>query len=449
MKILLVKKTSGIGGVQTFMLSLASFYKSEGHDCELFFFRRGATEQQLSSTDVTVHVGNLEKCLRLIKTKGFDVVHVNDSDWELGISAARTFGTKLIVTCHGWVERGKMTYGWTSANCDAYVACCRWIRDELKQFIDLPIQTILNGIDTNLFKPREKSPETSSRPICAWVGRGTDVEFKRLDKLADIAPALFRAGIRLWLIEPFGPEEVAKFIPNAVRKLRPIVEFWGGVPSNQMPQIYQDVAASEGCVLSTSSKEGLPLSLLEAQACGCLVIGPDVAGVNECVNPEQGGVLYPFEMGAEQVAEIVIGTLSDKVKLNHQSQKSTRYVRSRFTLERMARAYLDTYNEAPYASGGAFFTRMSARLRLSPLLHWREYVDQRWKIGRLQYELSKKFAESDERELAACAALASLSTSPTIYVKPKRVAHLFKTQLSLKRFQDIGKEGPLSFWKRR
>lgn len=429
MKILLVKKTSGIGGVQTFMLSLASFYQSKGHDCELFFFRRGATEQQLSLTNTAVHIGNLEDCLRLIKTKGFDVVHVNDSDWELGISAARSVGAKLIVTCHGWIQQGKWTYGWTSVNCDAYIACSEWIRNELKYFTDLPIRTILNGIDINLFKPGEKSAATS-RPICAWIGRGTDVQFKRLDKLAEIAPALFRAGIRLWLIEPYGPDEVAKVIPDAVRALRPIIEFWGGVSSDQMPKMYQAITASEGCVISTSSKEGLPLTLLEAQACGCLVISPDVAGINECVKPEHGGVLYPFEMEAEQVAEVVIGILSDKEKLNRQSQESSRYVRAQFTLERMAQEYLNIYNEAPYPIGGALFTKIPARLRLSPLLHWEEYVDQRWRIGCLQYELSKKFAESGERELAACAARASLITSPTIYIKPKRLAHLFKTQLS-------------------
>ncbi|MEJ7616718.1 MAG: glycosyltransferase family 4 protein [Pyrinomonadaceae bacterium] len=427
MKILLVKKTSGVGGVQIFMSSLASFYQSQGHHCELFFFSHGRTEEFFPS-NVTAHFGDLEDCLRLIKAKRFDVVHANDGDWKIGISATRNFGAKLILTAHGCVKPGRWTYGWTSANCDAYVACSTGVRNELKDFTDVPIRTVLNGVDVNVFKPTEK-PATALQPICGWVGRGIDVEYKRLDKLAVIAPMLYRAGIRLWLIEPNGPDEVAKVIPEAVSALLPIVEFWGGVPVDQMPEMYQAIAASGGGVISTSSSEGLPLALLEAQACGCTVIGPDVAGVNECVNPEHGGVLYPSEMEAEQLASLVIATLSDKEKMAWRGKQGSQYVRARFSLEKMAREYLSIYNEAPYPVRGGFLTRLSARLRLSPLFHWKAYVDQRWPIGRLQYELSQKFVKKGESELAAGAARASLTTSPTIYVKPGRAAHFLRTQL--------------------
>jgi glycosyltransferase involved in cell wall biosynthesis len=428
MKILMVKKTGGVGGIQSFMLSLASQYPAQGHHCELFFFERGPTEQFIP-TRIPAHFGNLADCLRLIKTKRFDVVHANDGDWEMGISAARHLGVKLIVTSHGWVKPGTWTYGWTSDNCDAYTACSDWVRNKLEGFTDLSIKAVLNGVDLGLFRPQEEMIAAGPPPICAWVGRGTDVEFKRLDKFAEIAPLLAQAGLRLWLIEPNGPDEVAKVLPEAVSALRPVVEFWGGVPGHRMPHIYQSIAASGGAVVSTSSREGLPLTLLEAQACGCPVIGPDVFGVNECVRPQSGGLLYSPSLGAKQLADLVITNLFDGEKMKWRGRQCSQFVRAQFGLERMAREYLAIYKEAPYHARDNLFSLKSARLRLSPLLHWNAYLDQRWRVGRLQYETSQNLSKEGEAKLASLTARAAFVTSPTIFLKPARAAHLFKNSI--------------------
>ncbi len=407
-----------MGGVETLMLALAPIYKSEGYHCEIFFFKHGPMEKYLP-VDCTIHFGDLPDLLRLIDSKGFDVVHANSTDWDLGVSAVRNMGAKLVVTAHGWIVPT-----WTSANCDAFVGCSKWLADDQQPLTDLPAKVVLNGVDVDKFKPNENTAATSP-PIVAWVGRGTAVEQKRIDKFAAIAPALRRAGVQIRLVESYGAEKVAKVAPKAARALLPVVDFWRAVHREDMPGFYQEVAASGGCVVSTSSFEGLPMTLLEAQACGCPVIAPDVLGVNECVDPAYGSVLYEFQMQPEQLASLVLETLNDTKQMEWRRKTCVPYVREQFSMKRMAQQYLRIYREAPY-SRRKNLANIQARARLSPFLNWGDYVAYRWSPGNDQYEASRKLAELGEWKLASALARTALTTCPTLFVKPKRLTHLIK-----------------------
>lgn len=417
MRVLLVNKVCNVGGLESFSVALAQELRRGGHECELFFFARGPMEQYLPA-DCVAHFGGLGDCLRLVRTRGFEIVHVGCADYELGISAVRELGAKLIVTSHGGVSPV-----WTSATCDAFVGCASWLAEAQQPLTDLPVQVVLNGIDTDRFKP---APSTApAQPIVAWAGRGVELQHKRIDKLAAIAPALQRAGVHLWLAEPYGPAAVERVAPEAARTLLSIAEFWEPVPARQMPNFLQTVAASGGCLLSTSSLEGLPLVLLEAQACGCPVIAPDVRGINECVDEAHGGVLYPYEIEAARLAELVLATLGDAQTMNWRRAVCAQYACARFSLRRMAKEYLQIYAAAPYAPQSGW-AGLRARLRLSPLLHWPDYIGQRWSPGVRQYEASRKLMETKEWDLAAAAARASLATCPTLFTKSARLAHLLK-----------------------
>ncbi len=425
MKILLVNKECTMGGVETLMIALASALKSHGHQCEIFFFNHGPMEQYLPA-DGAVHFGDLTDCLKLIKSRGFDVVHANSTDWHTGIAAVRGVGAKLVLTSHG---RTALT--WTSANCDAFTSCCKWQARDQQAVTDVFIHEVLNGINIDKFKPGDKAVSASS-PIVAWVGRGTDVEQKRIDKLAAIAPALHNAGVRLQLVESYGPQQVAEVLPDAARALLPIAEFWGALPMEQMPDFFRQVAASGGCVISTSSFEGLPLTLLEAQACGCPVIAPDVRGVNECVAPEHGGLLYPFEMEPEQLTSLVIDTLRDTERMQWRREESVRHMREQFSMERMAQDYLRIYHKALHPPRKKHLGRLRSWIKLASLLRWAGYVEHCWTVGHHLYQLSERLAKQGEWGLAAVAARTALTISPTLYARPQRLLHLLKTQVRLR-----------------
>jgi hypothetical protein len=260
------------------------------------------------------------------------------------------------------------------------------------------------------------------------VGRGIEAR-KRLDRFAAIAPSLRRAGLRLWLAEPYGPAAVARLDGETARRLESTADFWGAVPVEAMPQFYRDVAASGGCVVSTASWEGLPLTVLEAQACGCPVIGPDVRGTNECVDPAHGGMLYPYGIANDQLAELVTNVVRESEGMRARGAKCADYVRKAFSLDRMVLEYLRVYEEAPSRPAASLRERWRGRLALSPLLHWNSYLEYCWSVGERQYGASQKLAQYGEWKLARQAAHASVMTSPTIYMRPRRLAHLLQANV--------------------
>ncbi|MEJ7709146.1 MAG: glycosyltransferase family 4 protein [Pyrinomonadaceae bacterium] len=357
--------------------------------------------------DCKAHSGDLADCMRLIKEGGFDVVHTNNPDWRKGIAAIRGIGAKVVATSHGSIQAGDWTYGWNSSNCDGFVACSNWIAKELQDYTDLPIKVIFNGVDTNNFRPSEQNHGTPS-PIVAWVGRANDLTEKQVDRFAAIAPLLHEAGLRLWVVSTQGPEELTRIGPEVARTLLASTEFWGMVPLEEMPKMYQEVATSGGCVVSTSSSEGLPLALLEAQACGCPVIGPDVRGINECVDPQHGGLLYSPQIKAEQLAKLILNTLHDTKEMQWRRTACADHVRTRFSLERMIQEYLLFYREAPYSPRAGFLNRVNKRFRLSPF-NWKDYVEHRWKVGCYQYHSSQELAANGEWNLASVAARAAIN----------------------------------------
>jgi glycosyltransferase involved in cell wall biosynthesis len=305
-------------------------------------------------------------------------------------------------------------------------AVSEWIRRDLQPFTDVPIRAVPNGIDVHRFTPEERPPDGA--PIVAWIGRGGS-PWKRLDKFAAMAPTLHRAGLRLWIVDQHGPAKVAETLPDAVRALQPLAEFWGAIAYDAMPDLYRRVAASHGCVVSTSEREGLPLTLLEAQACGCPVVATSVRGNDECVSPAAGGVLFDFDRDADAAATLVIDSLRDRGALLTRRQQAASYVRATFSLERMAEQYLEVYRSAPLPTTTDVVSRLRTRLRLSPLLNWRNYLDLRWGVGQEQFQSSQELAGRGEWNLAARVVRASLSTSPTLFVKPRRLAHLLRAHL--------------------
>jgi glycosyltransferase involved in cell wall biosynthesis len=423
MKILLANSTCKVGGVSSFMLALRSALLSQGHECELFFFERGTMEAHLPA-GCPVRFGSLADCLELVDRGRFAVVHANNVDWTTGISAVRSIGARLIVTAHKSRE-GAWTYGWTRRNCDLFTAVSRGVAARLQPFTDLPIHVVYNGIDLSRFSRREPvAAASSATPIVAWIGRSGS-PLKGFEKLAAIAPHLRSGGARVWVIDQHGPAQARKAYPAAAAALAPWVDRWDSVEFGLMPDLYGDVAASGGCVLSTSVAEGLPLALLEAQASGCLAIASDVPGNEEAVLPRHGGLRYPLAADGRAIAGLVLAALADREQVRARQQAAAAHVRGRFSIERMAREYADLYQGEVDVPRRAWRERVRGTLRLSPL-HWRGYVEHRLGVGYAQLNASLALTAAGHSRLAASAGLAAMRTSPTMFFRPARLAHLLR-----------------------
>jgi glycosyltransferase involved in cell wall biosynthesis len=434
MKVLLAYEWCQVGGVEAFMASLAVALRARGHKAEFFFFERGPMEKYLPA-ECEAHFGDMTDCLRLVRERGFDLVHANSSDLIHGIPSVRAAGARLVITAHGMVVPG-----WNSTNCDAFACVSQWQTDAQKVFTDLPVRTIYNGVDTTRFRPPDAAETLqSASPIIAWVGRGTDMVHKRIDRLAAIAPALRAAGLRIRIADPYGPEKVAEVVPEAARVLRETAEFWGEVSKDGLPRFYREAGASGGLILSTSVREGFGMVLAEAQACGCPAVGPDVVGVNEVVRPEHGGVIYPPDIEPGALASLVVETVRDEERMRARREACARFARAQFDLERMADEYVRLYEEALKRETRRSFAS-GARYLLAPVTGWREYVERRWTAGRALYEVSRQLSARGEVGLARSVARMSFETCPTQFAKPQRLARLCGALLRRAKASDAGRE---------
>lgn len=96
--------------------------------------------------------------------------------------------------------------------------------------------------------------------------------------------------------------------------------------------------------LNTSRHEGIPLSLLEAMACGTPVVAPAVGGIPEIVRDQHDGSLVT-ERSAVAFAEACRRVMHDRVVYDSMRIRARKRVESEFSSEKMATSYLALYRK--------------------------------------------------------------------------------------------------------
>lgn len=80
-------------------------------------------------------------------------------------------------------------------------------------------------------------------------------------------------------------------------------KLWGKVPNDQLNELYRTVGAQ--LFVTTSSTEGVPVSLQEAFAAGIPAIATNVGGISELVKDGETGYLLPSKTDSRQVARTI------------------------------------------------------------------------------------------------------------------------------------------------
>jgi len=134
-----------------------------------------------------------------------------------------------------------------------------------------------NSVDTERFIPSARGNEKG----VLFVGRIFDQ--KNLPLLVE---SLAGTNLELTIV---GAGESDHRVRELVKKNRVVTHFQGRIPNSDLPKFYQECMVYVIC----SRFEGNPKTLLEAMACGCAVIGTDVPGINNIINPAKTGLLVP------------------------------------------------------------------------------------------------------------------------------------------------------------
>ncbi len=141
------------------------------------------------------------------------------------------------------------------------------------------------GVDVNLFSPQ---PEPGGTPVALMAGRllwdkgvGEFVEAARL-----LRP---RLDIRMVLVGTPDPGNPSSIPEETIRGWveEGIVEWWGW--QDEMPFVY----SRSNMVVVASYSEGVPTALIEGAACGRALIGTDIPGCREVIDPGKNGLVIP------------------------------------------------------------------------------------------------------------------------------------------------------------
>src|SRR5258708_7540650 len=156
MRILLVhaNRSSGLGGGQTFTINLLNSLRRRGFDCELFWIGVSPWGYQQANTAS----GTLADLVKTVLRRQVDVVHAAVADWDFGVALVRRMSPQVAL---GLTNHGEVYEGWNSRNCDAIVGCSAWTAAAQQAATDLPVQVVLNGVDTKRFVP---APQAASGP---------------------------------------------------------------------------------------------------------------------------------------------------------------------------------------------------------------------------------------------------------------------------------------------
>jgi glycosyltransferase involved in cell wall biosynthesis len=219
---------------------------------------------------------------------------------------------------------------------DSMAAVSRTIHETLTglpEFVRVPVHYLPYGVPM----PAQVAARSAggSDPLrILYLGR-LDREQKRVHLFPQILEALRAPGIPFhWTIAGAGPEQES-LRASMLSSPNQTVSFPGKVLYADVPR----VLASHDVFLLASDYEGLPLSLLEAMACGVVPVVSDLpSGIREVVDETTGKRVPPAEIRG--YADAIIWLHYHRDELRRFSQNAREKVRHEFSVQAMTERWL-------------------------------------------------------------------------------------------------------------
>ncbi len=153
---------------------------------------------------------------------------------------------------------------------------------------DLPLVTIPNGVETELFSPASDEAERPFTIICVARLIERKGQHHLLRALAELQ-VICAPSVRLILVGTGDAEAQLRELADSLQVAN-AVTFKGFVSREQMPPLYREADV----FVLPSQQEGMSIALLEAMASGLPVIVTDTGGTAELVTQGQNGEIVPW-----------------------------------------------------------------------------------------------------------------------------------------------------------
>jgi glycosyltransferase involved in cell wall biosynthesis len=228
---------------------------------------------------------------------------------------------------------------------DRIIAVSNFVKWDIARYgVDgTKIEVIHNGVDTSFFKPSEKTfREKYSHFDTIFLYLGRLIKQKGLPYLIHAMAEVVRECPRTGLLIAGAGEERNKLEALVGRlAMEKNVAFLGFVPEEQLPNLY----SSADAYVLPSLWEVLPISLLEAMACGIPLLVSDAGGNPEVVEDGINGFVVR-KADSSALAQKMKTLIADPEMRRRMGKESRRIAVEKFDWDLAARKTLDYYRRS-------------------------------------------------------------------------------------------------------
>ncbi len=353
----------GIGGLQRLIAEMTATMDRDVFDVEVCCYNHlGCFAEKLQEQGITVTLlqknqkhADLKYPIRLaafLRKKKPDIVQMHSGSWVFGVIASRLARVPVTVyTDHGRAlveENVQLIEDRLSAFLgDQIIAVSDALAEYLKVVVKLPpkkIRTVINGLPTRTFAPRQKSPKLlaefgipSGCKVLGTVARldGVKDQLTMLKAFEIVQHSIPNSRL---LIVGDGPlrEALSEHIrSNGLEKSALITGERADVP--ELLNIF-DV------FLLSSLSEGTSISVLEAMASGVTPIVTNVGGNPSIVKHRVDGIVVEPKDPAGMASEAVRLLQDDNLR-RQMADSGVAKIREQYGIDKMVRQYVDIYME--------------------------------------------------------------------------------------------------------
>jgi L-malate glycosyltransferase len=265
-----------------------------------------------------------KKALQLIKKNNYDLIHAHIYPASIvGAMLKKKTKLPLIITVQGgdladYSETGGIAslflepmIGKALQKANLVHVVSKYLEKEIKEMGVNNIVIIPNGVDTNIFKPSQKTKTRKklniSKSEFLIVSHSRLTPKNGIDLLIrSIKPIASKYELKLLLVGG-GEQEVELKQLVKQEKLNNDVKFLGYLPSKKTAEIL----SSGDLFVRASRNEGFGISFIEAMACEIPVIGTKVGGIPNVVSHNIDGILIKPE-SVENLTQNIELLINDK-----------------------------------------------------------------------------------------------------------------------------------------
>ena len=353
MKIIHAVYSLEMGGAEVLVAQLCRSQRAAGHDVSILAYSRlGVIGEGLKAEGFDIHIPGeahplktMWRYFKLFRQRRPDVVHCHNVAPTIHAAlSARLAGVRSVLSTRHRLElfpydrKSELQYNVMCYFCDWIVGICEVTCVNVRKG---PLARVARIVRVyNGCAAVERADYTSlGKTAFTFVFVGRLVREKAVHVLIEALAEARTKGhdLRLWIV---GDGNVRADLEALTAKLAlgDSVTFWG-----QQTRTAPFFSAADVFAMSSIS-EGLPMSLLQSMSLGTPALLTDVDGNGEILRLTGGGLLVPVG-DVPAMADAMVRLAADRQLYVDVAAKALAAYRSHFTLEIMAKGYMELYEK--------------------------------------------------------------------------------------------------------